>query len=213
MSTNLSDIRRSYEQGALHRRDLDPDPIKQFEKWLADAMTAGQVEATAMFLATATKGGRPSGRVVLLKRVGPDGFVFFTNYQSQKGTEIELNPQVEACFFWDKLERTVRVHGSVIRATEAESDEYFHKRPRLSQIGALASNQSQPVENRKALEKLFAELEKKYETAEIPKPPHWGGYIIAPETIEFWQGRPSRLHDRLRYVKSPGGWTIERLSP
>jgi pyridoxamine 5'-phosphate oxidase len=176
-------------------------------------MTAGQIEPTAMFLATATKDGRPSGRVVLLKRVGADGFVFFTNYQSQKGTDIESNPQVEACFFWDKLERTVRVHGTVMRATAQESEEYFHKRPRLSQIGALASNQSQPVENREVLEKHFAELEKRYETTEIPKPPDWGGYIIAPETIEFWQGRPSRLHDRLRYVKSAGGWTIERLSP
>ena len=213
MSTNLSDIRRSYEQGALHRNDLDPDPIKQFEKWLSEAMSAGHVEATAMFLATARRDGRPSGRVVLLKRVAQEGFVFFTNYQSQKGQEIESNPQVEACFFWDKLERTVRVHGRVTRTTEAESEEYFHKRPRLSQIGALASSQSKPVENREVLERQFADLEKMYENTDIPRPEHWGGYIIAPETIEFWQGRPSRLHDRLRYVKSGNTWTIERLSP
>ena len=213
MSTNLSDIRRNYEQGALHRRELDADPIKQFEKWLADAMAADQVEATAMFLATATRDGRPSGRVVLLKRVGPDGFVFFTNYDSQKGQEIEANPQVEACFFWDKLERTVRVHGRVTRTSAKESDEYFHKRPRPSQIGALASNQSKPVENRQVLEQQFADLQKMYEQGQIPRPAHWGGYVIAPEMIEFWQGRPSRLHDRLRYVKSGDAWAIERLSP
>jgi pyridoxamine 5'-phosphate oxidase len=213
MSTNLSDIRRSYEQGALHRRNLDPDPIKQFEKWMADAMSSDQVEATAMFLATATPDGRPSGRVVLLKRVGPDGFVFFTNYQSRKGCEIEANPQAEACFFWDKLERTVRVNGRVKRTTVEESDEYFHKRPRPSQIGALASNQSKQVQSREVLEQQFADLEKMYEHGKIPRPEHWGGYIIAPETIEFWQGRPSRLHDRLRYVKREGAWTIERLAP
>jgi pyridoxamine 5'-phosphate oxidase len=213
MSTNLSDIRRSYEQGALHRRDLDPDPIRQFEKWLDEAIAANQSEPTAMFLATATKDGRPSGRVVLLKRVGADGFVFFTNYHSQKGRQIESNPQVEACFFWEKLERTVRVHGRVTRASETESEEYFHKRPRLSQIGALASNQSQPVANREVLEQQFADLEKMYEQTEIPRPPHWGGYILAPETIEFWQGRPSRLHDRFLYAKQANTWQIERLSP
>ncbi|HTL30861.1 MAG TPA: pyridoxamine 5'-phosphate oxidase [Tepidisphaeraceae bacterium] len=213
MATNLTDIRRSYEQGALHRSDLDPDPIKQFEKWLDDAIAAEHVEATAMFLATASNDGRPSGRVVLLKRVGTDGFVFFTNYHSHKGQDLESNPQAEGCFFWDKLERTVRVYGRVTRASVEESEEYFHKRPRLSQIGALASNQSQPVDSREVLETQFADLEKLYEKSEIPRPPHWGGYVIAPETIEFWQGRPSRLHDRLLYVKSGNAWKIERLSP
>ena len=211
---DLSSLRRDYEAGALHRRDLDADPIKQFERWLSDAVAAGQVEPTAMTLATATRDGRPSARVVLLKAVEPNGFVFFTNYLSQKGREIEANPNVELCFFWDKLERTVRVHGPVRRTSRAESEAYFRQRPRRSQIGALASNQSEIVADREVLERRFAELEKQHETTDVPTPPHWGGFRVTPETVEFWQGRRSRLHDRLRYRRdADGGWVIERLAP
>ena len=211
---DLSSLRRDYEAGALHRRDLDADPIKQFERWLSDAVAAGQVEPTAMTLATATRDGRPSARVVLLKAVEPNGFVFFTNYLSQKGREIEANPNVELCFFWDKLERTVRVHGTASRTSRAESEAYFRQRPRRSQIGALASNQSEIVADREMLERRFAELEKQYETTDVPTPPHWGGFRVTPETIEFWQGRRSRLHDRLRYHRgAEGAWLIERLAP
>jgi pyridoxamine 5'-phosphate oxidase len=211
---NLSDLRREYEANALHRRDLDPDPIKQFERWLNDAIAAGQLEPTAMTLATATPQGRPSARIVLLKGVDADGFMFFTNYLSQKGREIEANPNVELVFFWDKLERTVRVHGTVTRSSREESETYFHQRPKRSQIGAAASNQSEVVENREVLEKRFAELEKQYEQTDVPTPPHWGGYCVKPESIEFWQGRRSRLHDRLRYRRdAAGAWVIERIAP
>jgi pyridoxamine 5'-phosphate oxidase len=211
---NLSDLRRDYEAGALHRRDLDADPIRQFERWLNDAIAAGQLEPTAVTLATATPDGRPSARVVLLKSVDAGGFVFFTNYLSQKGREISANPNVELCFFWDRLERTVRVHGTVTRTSREESEAYFRQRPKRSQVGAAASNQSEVVASREVLEQRFAELEKQYENADVPTPPHWGGFRVTPETIEFWQGRRSRLHDRLRYRKdAAGAWVIERISP
>lgn len=211
---DLSALRRDYETGALHRRDLDADPIKQFERWLNDAIAAGQIEPTGMTLATATPQGRPSARIVLLKGVSADGFVFFTNYQSQKGREIEANPNVELVFFWDKLERTVRVHGTVTRTSREESDAYFHQRPKRSQIGAAASNQSEVVADREILEQRFAELEKQHEHSDVPTPPHWGGFRVKPQTIEFWQGRPSRLHDRFRYHRDAhGSWVIERVAP
>jgi pyridoxamine 5'-phosphate oxidase len=211
---DLSALRRDYEVGALHRRDLAPDPIAQFERWLSDAIAAGQVEPTAMTLATASRDGRPSARIVLLKHVDAHGFTFFTNYLSQKGREIEANPNVELCFFWDKLERTVRVHGTVARTSREESEAYFHQRPKRSQVGAAASSQSEVVASRDVLEQRFAELEKQYEGTDVPTPPHWGGYRVKPETIEFWQGRASRLHDRLRYRRdTSGAWVIERIAP
>lgn len=211
---NLADLRRDYEAGALHRRDLDPDPIAQFQRWLSDAIAAGQLEPTAMTLATATRDGRPSARIVLLKALEPNGFVFFTNYLSQKSREIEATCNAELLFFWDKLERTVRVHGTVSRTSREESEAYFRQRPRRSQIGAAASTQSEVVANREVLEQRFAELEKQYEGSDVPTPLHWGGYRVTPETIEFWQGRKSRLHDRLRYRRDAGGmWLIERIAP
>jgi pyridoxamine 5'-phosphate oxidase len=210
---NLSDLRRDYAAGALHRRDLAPDPIQQFERWLADAIAAGQLEPTAMTLATATRDGHPSARTVLLKALDAGGFVFFTNYLSQKGREIEASPNVELCFFWDKLERTVRVRGTASRTSREESETYFHQRPRRSQIGAAASNQSEVVASREVLEQRFAELEKRYEGVEVPTPAHWGGYRVKPETVEFWQGRESRLHDRLRYRRDAGAWAIDRIAP
>ncbi len=212
--TDLSNIRRDYGQGALHRRDLDADPITQFEKWLNDAIAAGQLEPTAFTLATCTVDGIPSARVVLLKRVGPDGFVFFTNYDSQKGREILANPRVEACFYWDRLSRTVRIHGGVLQVSETESKAYFASRPRKSQIGAIASQQSEIVDSRSVLEARFAQLETQYDGKDVPRPERWGGFVIAPQTIEFWQGRPSRLHDRLRYSRdASGAWRIDRISP
>src|SRR5688500_4484751 len=171
----LSALRRDYEAGALHRRDLDADPITQFERWLNDAVGAGQVEPTAMTLATATPDGRPSARVVLLKAVEPNGFVFFTNYLSQKGREIEANPNVELCFFWDKLERTVRVHGTASRTSRAESEAYFRQRPRRSQIGAVASNQSEVVAGHEVLERRCAGRVKKYESTDVQTAMLWGG--------------------------------------
>jgi pyridoxamine 5'-phosphate oxidase len=211
---DLASIRRDYEAAALHRRDLDADPIKQFERWLNDAIAAQQIEPTAMTLATATREGRPSARIVLLKGVDAGGFVFFTNYLSQKGREIEANPNVELVFFWDKIERTVRVHGTVTRTSREVSDAYFHQRPKRSQIGAAASHQSEVVADREVLETRFAELEKRYESSDVPTPQHWGGFRVNPETIEFWQGRRSRLHDRFRYRRDAGGaWAIERIAP
>jgi pyridoxamine 5'-phosphate oxidase len=211
---DLASIRNEYQQGALHRTDLDPDPIRQFEKWMRDAIAAGILEPTAMTLATATPDGDPSIRIVLLKAAEPGGFVFYTNYLSQKGREISQNPRVELCFWWDRLQRMVRVHGSVSALPAGESRAYFHSRPRRSQIGALASNQSEPVESRDVLEQRFAALEKQYENQSIPMPEHWGGYRVAAQWIEFWQGRLSRLHDRFRYFRQDtGGWTIERIQP
>jgi pyridoxamine 5'-phosphate oxidase len=212
---DLASLRRDYEAAALHRHDLNPDPIKQFEGWLNDAIAAQQIEPTAMTLATATPDGHPSARIVLLKGVDAGGFVFFTNYLSQKGREIEANPNVELVFFWDKLERTVRVRGTVTRTSREESDAYFHQRPKRSQIGAAASNQSEVVADREVLETRFAELETQYENSDVPTPQHWGGFRVNPETIEFWQGRRSRLHDRFRYRRrdAGGAWVIERIAP
>ncbi|MHB1534462.1 MAG: pyridoxamine 5'-phosphate oxidase [Acidimicrobiales bacterium] len=198
---------------ALRRGDLDPDPIGQFGRWYADAEAAGQPERDAMALATATLDGVPSLRWVLLKGVGPEGFVFYTNAHSRKGAELAANPVAALGFRWERLERQVRVVGPVEVVGEAESDSYFATRARGSQLGAWASEQSQVIADRVALDARFAEAERRFAGAEIPRPPWWHGWRVRPEEVELWQGRPDRLHDRFRYRRHGEAWVIERLSP
>lgn len=198
----------------LSEASVDPDPIKQFDRWFADAIAAGLKLPNAMTLATATPDAVPSARVVLLKDFDEQGFVFYTNYDSQKGRELEANPRAALCFYWSALDRQVRISGSVTKTTREESASYFHTRPVDSQLGAWASNQSAVIESREVLEEKMRQLVRQYEGGEVPLPPYWGGYRLAPKVIEFWQNRLSRLHDRLRYTRQPGGdWLIERLSP
>ena len=233
---NLSDFREDYQRGALDRAALAANPVAQFESWFRDA-TGEQSQSrwrkigialfklwsairnhrpadiNAMTLATADKNGRPSTRTVLLKSVDERGFIFFTNYDSRKGCELAENPQAALTFFWPDLERQVCVAGTVTKLPAAESEKYFKSRPRGSQIGAWASSQSEAIPDRAFLEAKWRELEKKF-PGEVPLPANWGGFILKPERVEFWQGRPSRLHDRFSYARQgDGGWKIERLSP
>lgn len=210
----LADPRREYNRMGLHETDLDPDPIRQFHAWMHQALTAEVPEPYAMTLATATPDGLPSARVVLLRGVDERGFTFFTSYEGRKAGELEANPRAALVFYWAELERQVRVAGTVERASEAESDDYFRNRPRGSQLGAWASHQSEVLPGRATLERRLAELERQYADRDVPRPPTWGGYRVRPLAIEFWQGRRSRLHDRLRYRRAEdGAWVIERLSP
>ena len=209
---DLAGLRRDYARESLSERDVAADPIAQFEKWFAQAQGAGSVEPNAMTLATSTPDGHPSARIVLLKSVDASGFVFFTDYRSRKGAELESNPHVSLCFWWGELQRQVRVTGTVARASREESDAYYRTRPHGSRIGAWASHQSAPLASREPLESEVKRLEQKY-PGDVPLPPHWGGYRVTPETIEFWQGRPSRMHDRIVYTRSGNAWTIGRLSP
>ena len=211
---SLSDLRREYTLAGLKESDADSNPFKQFDKWFQQALAAGLPEPNAMTLATATLDGKPSARVVLLKGFDEHGFVFFTNYESQKGRELLANPQAALVCYWIELERQVRISGRVNRVSAQESEEYFQSRPLGSQLGAWASQQSEVVGGRKTLEERLEQLTREYQTKPVPLPPYWGGYRVAPEAIEFWQGRPNRLHDRLRYtLQSNGQWLIERLSP
>lgn len=214
----IADIRRDYTLAGLRRKDLDAHPMVQFNRWfeqMVSAQTNGQrVDINAMTLATADKEGRPSSRIVLLKGVDERGFIFFTNYDSRKGDELSENPNAALTFFWPEQERQVCVFGQASKVSRAESEAYFKSRPRGSRLAAWASRQSDVIENREVLEAQWQELQVKYPGEDVPMPPYWGGFVVAPERIEFWQGRPSRLHDRFRYLKQPDGqWLIERLSP
>jgi pyridoxamine 5'-phosphate oxidase len=197
----------------LTEADLAADPIQQFRAWFEAALSGGIPEPSATSLATATRDGRPSVRLVLLRGYDERGFVFFTNYESRKGRELEANPQAALVFFWQGLERQVRIEGRVEHVSARESDEYFQTRPPGARLGAWASRQSEVIPDRQALEIQCRELERQFPDGKIPRPAHWGGYRVIPETIEFWQGRPNRLHDRLRYTRQSNGWLIERLSP
>lgn len=208
----LDDLRHQYTQGGLDERDCAPEPIAQFERWFGEARAAGAAEPNAMTLATAGAAG-PNARTVLLKSADTLGFVFYTNYRSQKGRELAQDPRAALLFFWAEVERQVRVLGRVERLPREESLAYFHTRPRGSQLGAWVSRQSRPIADRQALEARLAEVEHEYEGREVPLPPYWGGYRLRHEVVEFWQGRPNRLHDRLVYRQARTKWTLQRLSP
>jgi pyridoxamine 5'-phosphate oxidase len=210
---SVSDIRKSYTVGALNEGELAPDAIEQFQRWLEDALKSEMLEPTAMMVATADKDGKPSARMLLLKGVDERGFIFFTNYQSRKAQELLENPQAALVFYWDSLERQVRVEGKVKKVPKEESETYFKSRPHGSQLGAWASQQSSVIKNREVVEEKIKELSETYAEGNVPLPEFWGGYVLEPEVIEFWQGRPNRLHDRLRYTRFEHGWKIERLSP
>lgn len=211
---NLADLRREYTAGGLRRADLHPDPIVQFQKWFDEALKAEPVEPTAMTLCTVDKDGTPSSRIVLLKGAEPRGFMFFTNYESRKGRELAGNPRAALTLFWADLEREVCLAGTVSRTSRADSEKYFAMRPRGAQLGAWVSRQSTVVRDRAFLETRLAELEKEFAGRDVPAPPYWGGYLLVPERMEFWQGRPNRLHDRFQYLKqADGSWRIDRLSP
>ncbi len=201
----------------LTEADVLPDPLAQFQRWLADAQadhaSGGLVEPTAMALGTVSAEGQPSVRIVLFKGLHEGGFTFYTNYDSRKGAELAARPQAALTFWWDRLERQVRIEGRVERVSAALSDHYFHSRPRGSQIGAYTSRQSQVLEQRAELDTRLAATAQRFEGQEIPLPDYWGGYRVVPDNIEFWQGRLNRVHDRLRYIRDGGGWRIERLEP
>jgi pyridoxamine 5'-phosphate oxidase len=215
MLPDLEKLREEYAEHTLDASDADPDPFRQLEHWLSHAVEAGLPEPNAMTLATCTPDGKPSARVVLLKGIEGGGLDFYTNYESRKGRELEENPRAAVVFLWLELQRQLRVEGRVERVPEEQSSRYFQSRPIGSQIGAAASPQSRIMNDRAELERNFAELEKQYnESGHIPRPPHWGGYRIIPDCFEFWQGRRSRLHDRLQYaLDEEGRWRLERLAP
>jgi pyridoxamine 5'-phosphate oxidase len=209
---SIADLRKDYTQAGLEQGD--PSPFKQFELWFNQALAADLLEPNAMTLATVTSEGRPDARIVLLKGFDARGFVFYTNYRSQKGQELAANPHAALVFLWGDLERQVRVVGRVEKATDLEADTYFQSRPLGSRLGAWASTQSEVIPSREFLEARMVALEAEYQGREIPRPDHWGGLRVVPTEMEFWQGRPSRLHDRLRYrLQENGVWVIDRLAP
>ncbi|HZH65219.1 MAG TPA: pyridoxamine 5'-phosphate oxidase [Flavisolibacter sp.] len=213
MNKAIADIRKDYTAETLLETDVEADPIDQFKKWWDAAIASEILEANAMTLATASADGMPSARIVLLKDFNEKGFVFFTNYKSYKGLQLDENPKACLVFFWKELERQVRILGFPVKIDPQVSDEYYRSRPALSQIGAWASPQSGVITNRDWLEEQFEKKKMEFANQEIPRPPHWGGYLVKPVVIEFWQGRRSRLHDRIQYTLEGGSWKIERLAP
>ncbi len=210
----LESLRSNYALSGLNETDLLDTPFQQFQRWLEQAIAAKLPEPNAMTLATLSKEGKPIARMVLLKGLDEKGFVFYTNYDSAKGKQLTETDSAALVFWWAGLERQVRVEGMVEKVSSEESDAYFQSRPKASQLGAWASPQSQVIKNRGVLEKRLAELEEKYATEKVPRPPHWGGFRVIPTAIEFWQGRPSRLHDRIRYeLDEKGDWFYQRLAP
>ena len=210
----LESLRSNYALSGLHETDLLGNPFQQFQLWLEQAIAAELPEPNAMTLATLSEEGKPIARMVLLKGLDEKGFVFYTNYDSAKGKQLTETDSAALVFWWAGLERQVRVEGTVEKVSSTESDAYFQSRPKASQLGAWASPQSQVIENRDVLEKRLAQLEEKYATEKVPRPPHWGGFRVIPTAIEFWQGRPSRLHDRIRYeLDEKGDWFYQRLAP
>lgn len=213
ISLDYAGFRHEYIGGGLRRADLDPDPIKQFQNWLAAAIKAGIPDANAMTLATCLD-NKPSARVVLLKDFDERGFVFFTNYSSDKGRQLEKNPNAALVMYWMEVERQIRIEGKVEKTSREESEEYFHTRPFGAQLGAWASHQSAVIDARRVLDARLEEMKQRFAEGQIPVPPHWGGLRLKPDRIEFWQGRPDRLHDRFRYtLQSSGSWSIDRLAP
>lgn len=210
---DLAALRQDYSRHELSKASVAADPVEQFSKWFDDAVSARIFEPNAMLLGTATQHGKPSGRTVLLKGFDDSGFRFFTNYNSAKSGELLANPSCFLHFFWRELERQIFIRGHASKVGDAESDAYFAVRPYKSQIGAWASEQSAVIESRQVLERRFAELESQYPEGNVPRPPFWGGFLIKPESFEFWQGRRSRLHDRILYTQTVNGWEISRLSP
>jgi len=209
----LRHLRKEYSSHTLDVGDVLADPFLQFATWFNEAGQAGVPEPHAMSLATVSEDGSPDVRIVLLRGTEQGGFTFYTNYRSQKGREIDMNPKVGLNFFWPELERQVRILGKAERLSSHESDRYFFSRPRESRIGAWASAQSEVIGSREQLEQRYKEIEKKYEGKDIDRPPHWGGFLVIPARIEFWQGRPGRLHDRIRYQREAHGWQLSRLQP
>lgn len=211
---NIADLRQNYTRAGLTEAEAAADPFEQFHTWFQQTLEAQLLEPNAMTLATTTADGKPTARMVLLKDFDARGFVFYTNYESLKGQQLNENPFAALVFWWAELERQIRIEGRVEKISNPESDAYFHSRPIGSQLGAWVSHQSQVIDSREVLETRQLDLEKQYRDREIPRPSHWGGFRVVPSVIEFWQGRPSRLHDRLRYtLQANGSWLRQRLSP